>query len=70
MPGFHILSHFQLRNRVLLTEEVGQRRTNVSGEGLATEAATLIGKWVARGLSQSMLEAIRTQVFNVSAPTP
>ena len=46
------------------------RRQNVSGEGLATEAATLIGKWVARGLSQSVCEAIRSQVFDVSAPTP
>jgi len=43
---------------------------NVSGEGLATEAATLIGKWVARGLSQSVLEAVRTQVFDTAAPTP
>ena len=32
------------------------------------EAATLVGKWVSRGLSQSVLEAIRTEVFNVSAP--
>jgi len=46
------------------------KRMNVSGEGLATEAATLLAKWVARGLSQSVLEAIRTQVFDVSAPTP
>ena len=46
------------------------RRMDVSGEGLATEAATLIAKWVARGLSQSVLEAIRSQVFDVSAPTP
>lgn len=45
-------------------------RMNLSGESLAVEAATLIGKWVARGLSQSVLETIRTQVFNISAPTP
>ncbi|MEO0081032.1 MAG: hypothetical protein ABIL25_01920 [candidate division WOR-3 bacterium] len=42
----------------------------VSGESLAVEAATLIGKWVARGLSRSVLETIRTQVFNIGAPTP
>lgn len=40
----------------------------VSGESLAVEAATLITKWVGRGLTQSVLEAIRTQVFNIGAP--
>jgi len=40
----------------------------VSGESLAIEVAILIDKWVGRGLTQSVLEAIRTQVFNVSAP--
>jgi hypothetical protein len=33
------------------------------------EAATLIAKWVARGLTQAVLQAIRTDVFNVAAPT-
>ena len=46
------------------------KRMEVSGEGLAVEAATLIGKWVSRGLTQSVLETIRTQVFDVGAPTP
>jgi len=44
------------------------KRNNVSGESLALEASVLIAKWVGRGLSQSVLEAIRTQVFDVSAP--
>ena len=43
-------------------------RKEVSGESLAQEAAVLIAKWVARGLTQSLLQAIRTQVFNVGAP--
>jgi len=43
-------------------------RKEVSGESLAQEAAVLIAKWVARGLTQSVLQAIRTQVFNVGAP--
>ena len=43
-------------------------RKEVSGESLAQEAAILIAKWVARGLTQSLLQAIRTDVFNVSAP--
>jgi len=45
-------------------------RKEVSGEALAVEAATLIGKWVSRGLTQSVLETIRTGVFNIGAPTP
>ena len=44
------------------------KRMNLSGESLALEAATLIGKWQARGLSQSVCETIRTQVFDISAP--
>jgi hypothetical protein len=44
------------------------QRRGMSGESLALEVETLIAKWVARRLSQSVLETIRTQVFNVSAP--
>ena len=40
----------------------------MSGESLAQEAAVLISKWVARGLTQSVLQAVRSQVFNVPAP--
>jgi hypothetical protein len=43
-------------------------RKDISGESMALEAATLIGKWVSRGLTQSILQAIRTGVFNVGAP--
>ena len=43
-------------------------RKDISGESLALEAATLIAKWVARGLEQSVLQSIRTNVFNVGAP--
>ncbi len=46
------------------------RRSDISGDALAEEAAVLIAKWVGRGLTQSVLETIRTQVFDVSAPTP
>ena len=40
----------------------------MSGESAAIAAQTLVDKWVARGLVQSALEAIRTQVYNISAP--
>jgi hypothetical protein len=43
-------------------------RKEISGETLAIEAATLIAKWVARGLTQSVLQSIRTDVFNIAAP--
>ena len=40
----------------------------MSGESAALEAATLIAKWVARGLTQAVLQAIRSEVFNIPAP--
>ncbi len=46
-----------------------KQRAGFSGESLAQEAATLIAKWVARGLSTPALEAIRTGVFSINAPT-
>jgi hypothetical protein len=41
---------------------------DMSGESLAKEAAVLIAKWVGRGLTQAVLQAIRSEVFNVPAP--
>src|SRR5512136_417999 len=35
-------------------------RKEISGEAAAVEAATLIAKWVQRGLTQSVLQEIRT----------
>jgi hypothetical protein len=43
-------------------------RKEISGESAAQAAAVLIAKWKARGLTQAVLEAIRTQVFNIGAP--
>lgn len=40
----------------------------ISGESLALFAALLITKWTARGLTQAVLQSIRTDVFNVGAP--
>ncbi len=44
------------------------QRQEVSGEALAVTVATLVSKWANRGLSQTVLEIIRTGVFNVGAP--
>ena len=43
-------------------------RKEISGESAAQEAALLIAKWVARGLSAPVLQAIRSDVFNIPAP--
>jgi hypothetical protein len=43
-------------------------RREMSGESAAQAAAVLIAKWTARGLTQAVLQAIRTEVFNVGAP--
>ena len=45
-------------------------RNGMEGESLAIEAAVLIAKWTARGLTEAVLQAIRTDVFNVAAPLP
>jgi len=45
-------------------------RNELSGESAAMEADTLLKKWVQRGMAQAVLEAIRTQVFNIVAPAP
>ncbi len=43
-------------------------RREISGESLAQAVAVLVAKWVARGLVQAVLQAIRSDVFNVGAP--
>jgi len=42
----------------------------ISGPTLAKEAQVLLEKWQNRGLRPDILAAIRTDVFNVPAPTP
>jgi len=45
-------------------------RKAISVESLALEAATLVAKWVARGLIEAVLQAIRTDVSNVNVALP
>jgi hypothetical protein len=45
-------------------------RKDISGESLAKEAKVLVDKWKARGLTEAVLQAVRTDVFNVAAPLP
>jgi hypothetical protein len=44
------------------------KRRGIAGETLAIEAAVLITKWVAQGLTSAVLGGVRTDVFNVSPP--
>jgi len=46
------------------------QRMELSGESIAMEAEVLLQKWVGRGLAQAVLEAIRSQLFDIPAPTP
>lgn len=39
-----------------------------SGESMAQLAAVYIAKWVARGLNQAVLQAVRSDVFSIPAP--
>jgi hypothetical protein len=43
-------------------------RKDISGETMALAVAVLVTKWKARGLTEAVLQGIRTDVFNVSAP--
>jgi hypothetical protein len=43
-------------------------RKDISGEAMSKEAATLIAKWKSRGLTEAVLQGIRSDVFNVPAP--
>ncbi|MBM3323782.1 hypothetical protein FJY69_09945 [candidate division WOR-3 bacterium] len=45
------------------------QQNEMSGEALAVEADLLISKWASRGLTRSVLEAIRSQNFSVGPPS-
>ena len=46
------------------------RQQGISGESFALGAEVLLQKWAARGLDSAVLARIRTEVFDVVAPTP
>ena len=48
--------------------QVWKLSQRISGETAVLEAAILVAKWVARGLSLAVLATIRNQVFGISAP--
>jgi len=46
------------------------RQQEISGESFAMAAQVLLDKWHSRGLDAGILAAIRTEVFDISAPKP
>ena len=48
--------------------QVWKLSQRVTGESAALEAANYVALWTARGLSQTILEKIRFDVFGISAP--
>ena len=55
-------------NYLAYARQLWKASQTYSGETLAVHAASLVATWASRGMSQAVLEAIRYQVFNVSAP--
>ncbi|MFO7650320.1 MAG: hypothetical protein R6W83_01840 [Cryobacterium sp.] len=45
-------------------------KQEISGNSAQLAAQVLLEKWAARGLDPNVLAAIRTEVFNIVAPTP
>ncbi|HUW10554.1 MAG TPA: hypothetical protein VM537_12555 [Anaerolineae bacterium] len=45
-----------------------QSTQEISGESLALWTATMLAKWVARGLGSPVLTLIRNDVFTIAAP--
>jgi len=46
------------------------RQKHISGASFALAAQVLLDKWAARGLDPNVLATIRTQVYDITAPTP
>jgi len=55
-------------NYLNFAREVWKADGTYEGETLAIEVEVFLNKWVARGLTQSVLESIRTNVFTIPAP--
>ena len=51
------------------SREVWAKKRRYAGETLNIEVAVCLAKWVARGRTMSVLEAIRDEVYNIPAPS-
>jgi hypothetical protein len=59
----------QMSMYLAFSRQVWKACENYSGDALSREVATTIQKWVSRGLTLSVMELIRAQVFNVPPPS-
>ena len=67
--GVHTIMYVPYLNYALQLYKLS-RQQRISGESFALSAQVLLDKWSARGLNPNVLAAIRTQVFDASAPAP
>jgi len=57
-------------NYLAFSRQLWKQDQTYAGTTLAEAAAQTIAHWVSRGLAQATMETIRSQVFNIPAPTP
>ncbi len=62
------ISTFQTAPYLAFSRSVWKAKQTYHGETLAKEAAVIIAKVVARGLTQAVCQAIRSQVFDIGSP--
>jgi len=62
------ISTFQTASYLAFARMIWKAKQTYHGETLAQEAAVVIAKVVARGLTQAICQAIRSQVFDIGAP--
>ena len=67
--GVHTIKYVPYLNYVRQLYRLS-RQQGISGESFALQAQVLLDKWSARGLDSTVLARIRTEVFDVVAPTP
>ncbi len=58
----------EVANYLAFARELWKKSRKYSAAALAREAQTLVDKWVSRGMTASVCEAIRFGVFGISAP--
>jgi hypothetical protein len=62
------VSVLQIAPYLAFGRELWSKSQKMAGETLAQEAAVIIAKAVARGLTAPICQAIRSEVFNIPAP--
>ncbi len=63
------VSTFQVAPYLAYSRSIWKAKQTHHGETLAKEAAVIIAKVVARGLTQAICQTIRSEVFDIPAPS-